>query len=93
MFGAPAPNFKKHGQAKVKKSCGACDSLLIFTITLLIALVKLEFLALRTNMTINTNKTTLEAGELSNTVDEDLRMAFSVTYMWERPESDPRYTQ
>ena len=63
MFGAHFPNVNLRAQAEVKTSCGACTSMLIFTVTLLFGILKLEHLALRKNPSISTNNNPLEAGE------------------------------
>ena len=49
MFGAPIPNFNMRGRAEVKTSRGACISIVIFTLTLLFGLLKLQHLFLRKN--------------------------------------------
>ena len=63
MFGAPVPNFNMRGRAEVKTSCGACISMVIFILTLLFGMLKLQHLVVRKNPSIVTNKIPLEAGE------------------------------
>ena len=79
MFGAPVPNLNVHGQAEVKTSCGACFSLVIFTLTLLFGMLKLQHLALHKNPSITTNTIPLEAGERFDIGSGDFMMAFAVT--------------
>ena len=67
MFGAPVPNFNMRGRTEVKTSCGACTSMVIFTLTLLFGIIKMEHLALRKNPSITTNTSPLEAGERFDT--------------------------
>ena len=91
MFGAPIPNFNMRGRAEVKTSCGACFSMVIFTLTLLFGMLKLQHLALHKNPSITTNTIPLEAGERFDIGSEDFMMAFAVTKDKGEPRNDTRY--
>ena len=77
MFGAEVPTFNMKGQRKFKTSYGACTSVLILSLTLAFALVKLTHLDERKNPTITTNFSPLENNQRFNTGSDDFMMAFS----------------
>ena len=91
MFGAPVPNLNIRGRGEVKTVCGACTSLVIFALTLLFGIIKMEHLALRKNPSITTNTSPLEAGERFDTGSDDFMIAFAVEDIKGVPLNDARY--
>ena len=91
MFGAPVPNLNIRGRGEVKTVCGACTSLVIFALTLLFGIIKMEHLALRKNPIITTNTSPLEADERFDTGSDDFMMAFAVSDEKGVPKNDTRY--
>ena len=77
MFGAQPPNFNIRGQKKVKTSYGACASILITTITLLFAIIKMEKLAMRKSPFVVSYTETLQGEGNFNTGGDDFMMAFA----------------
>ena len=78
MFGAPVPNLNLRGRAEVKTYCGAYISMMIFILTLLFGILKLQHLAAHKNPQIMTNKIPLEEDEPFNIGVDDFMMAFAV---------------
>ena len=77
MFGAHVPTFNIRGRSVVKTSFGACASILILVLTLLFALLKLQYLVEKKNPTISTNTSILDGSERFNTGSESFAMAFA----------------
>ena len=93
MFGAPVPNINVRGRVEVKTSFGACISMVIFTVTLIFALLKLEHLYQRKNPSITTNKIPLEEGVSFSLDSDDFMIAFALTDYAKKPKNNPRYTR
>ena len=91
MFGAPIPNFNLRGRAEVKTSCGACISIVIFMLTFLFGVLKLQHLLTRKNPLITQNTIPLEAGERFDTGSDDFMMAFAVEDKKGVPKNDTQY--
>lgn len=80
MFGAKIQTFNMRGRTKINTSCGACVSIMIFILTLIFALVKLEHLVERKNPSVTTNLSALEAGTRFNTNSNEFMMAFAASF-------------
>ena len=91
MFGAPIHNFNLSGRAEVKTTCGACISMIIFTLTFMFALLRLGHLQIRKNPLIAMHSNPLEEGERFNMDSEDFMMAFGVLGKYSTPKNDTRY--
>ena len=92
IFVAKIPSFNLRGKSEVKTSSGASASILIFMLTFIFALLKLQHLVLKKNPTIMTNTSDLAEGERFNMGSDSLMMAFAIENARDGvPRSDPNY--
>ena len=79
MFAAPVPSFSIRGRTEVKTHAGAFMSLAIMTVTILFALLKLQFMLLRKRPDVVSfvDEEGIDNSTPFNISDNDFMMAFS----------------
>ena len=94
IFGSPIPTFTIAGHSKVRTVAGSCASIMIFALTLVFGLLKLQHLLLRKNPLINTNIMPLPMLTTYDTNQAKFKMAVSAeSYDTGAGISDPRYVR
>ena len=94
IFGASVPTFNIAGQNKVKTMVGSCGSIMIFALTLLFGLLKLQHLFMRKNPLISQNTTPLRILTTYDTSQAEFKMAVAAeNYDAGTGISDPRYVR
>ena len=83
------PTLNIKGHEKVKTNLGAAFSIMIMTLTLLFALVKLDQLALKKIVNITTNTESLDASHTFDTTAEEFMIAVAITSGSFRKSIDP----
>ena len=97
ILGQEVPRFNIKGQESVKTSCGAYTSTVVFILTLIFGLLKLQHLLERRNPQIVTRTVKADDDDSYSTADNDFMMAFAAvseknsTNMQVEGKSDERY--
>ena len=94
IFGKDVPSFSLGGRTTVKTQPGAILSIIILSLTLLFALMKLQHLFEKKNALINTNLDAMADDTTYQTNSGDLMLAVTAeNYLTGEGVSDPRYVR
>ena len=77
IFGEPVPSFNLSGRQVIKTHSGALISIVIFSLTLVYGLIKMQQLFERKNPVINTNVTPVAVGASYNVLQDEFYAAFA----------------
>ena len=94
MFAAPVPNFNVRGRTEVKTLVGSFMSIGIMTLTMMFALLKLQFMLLRKSPVVSSfiDEEGHGASTPFNIIEnDDFMMAFSASNWSSGAKSDSRY--
>ena len=93
-FAAALPSFTFAGRTNVPTLTGALMSIIVLMLTFGFFLVKLQFMLIRKNPFISTNKETIDFDEIYDTGSNEFMMAFAMEhYVTKEPMTDSRYTR
>ena len=95
IFGAEVPGLNLRGQTKVKTFAGAFVSLAIMGITVMFALLKLQFMLMRKQPEVNefVEPEFFSPSDSYKLHEEDFMMAISMENYLKGERMDPRYIQ
>ena len=95
MFGAPMPSLHIRGDPVVKTSAGACISIIVIGLTSLFALLKLQFMLMRSSPDVNkfVNDDFFDISDRFKLDDEEFMFAVSVEHYYTGIRTDPRYVK